>query len=98
VVVHDKAAKNIPRPAIRPYPSQYISHWTAKDGSSITFRPVRPEDEPKIVEFHKTLSDRSVYLRFFTPMLQRAAQRRRICHGTRPHMTLVAERDRQWGR
>lgn len=96
VVVHDKASAEIPRPAIRPYPSQYVSRWTAKEGSSITFRPIRPEDEPLIIEFHKTLSDRSVYLRYFTPMLlsERAAHRRlaRICHGDYDRdITLVAE-------
>jgi acetyltransferase len=31
----------------------------------VTIRPIRPEDEPLMVEFHKTLSDRSVYLRYF---------------------------------
>jgi acetyltransferase len=31
----------------------------------MTIRPIRPEDEPLMVEFHKTLSDRSVYLRYF---------------------------------
>jgi len=95
VVVHEKTDK-VQRLAIRPYPNQYVSHWTAKDGSSITFRPIRPEDEPAIVEFHKTLSDRSVYLRYLTPMLlsERAAHRRlsRICHGDYDReTTLVAE-------
>ncbi len=28
-------------------------------------RPIRPEDEPAMAKFHETLSDRSVYLRFF---------------------------------
>jgi acetyltransferase len=28
-------------------------------------RPIRPEDEPKMVKFHETLSERSVYLRYF---------------------------------
>ena len=96
VVLHGQAAGTGPRLAIRPYPSQYVSHWTAKDGTSITFRPIRPEDEPLIVEFHKTLSDRSVYLRFMKPMLlsERAAHRRlaRICHGDYDReITLVAE-------
>jgi acetyltransferase len=29
----------------------------------VTIRPIRPEDEPAMVRFHKTLSERSVYLR-----------------------------------
>jgi acetyltransferase len=55
----------LPRPAIRPYPSQYISRWKMEDGSEVTIRPIRPEDEPMMVAFHETLSDMSVYLRYF---------------------------------
>ena len=36
-----------------------------KNGTSVLLRPIRPEDEPLIVKFHQTLSDRSVYLRYF---------------------------------
>ena len=56
---------DLPRPAIRPYPTQYISRWRMKDGSDVTIRPIRPEDEPLMVEFHGTLSDSTVYLRYF---------------------------------
>jgi len=31
----------------------------------ILIRPIRPEDEPLMVRFHGTLSERSVYLRYF---------------------------------
>ena len=55
----------LPQPAIRPYPAQYISRWKRKDGSDVTIRPIRPEDEPLMVAFHETLSDSSVYLRYF---------------------------------
>ncbi len=55
----------LPRPAIRPYPSQYVSSWMMKNGASVLLRPIRPEDEPLMVKFHETLSDRSVYLRYF---------------------------------
>jgi acetyltransferase len=56
---------DLPRPAIRPYPIEYVSHWMMKDGSEVTIRPVRPEDEGLMVEFHKILSDGTVYLRYF---------------------------------
>jgi acetyltransferase len=36
-----------------------------KDGSEVTIRPVRPEDEGLMVEFHKILSDETVYRRYF---------------------------------
>jgi acetyltransferase len=70
IVLHDwdVADQNLPRTAIRPYPSAYVETWVARDGSSITIRPIRPEDEPKMVRFHETLSDRSVYLRYFHHM------------------------------
>src|SRR3954453_5485638 len=36
-----------------------------KAGGAVTIRPIRPEDEPCMVKFHETLSERSVYLRYF---------------------------------
>ena len=56
---------HLPKPAVRPYPSQYVSSWVMKNGTEVTLRPIRPEDEPLMVKFHETLSDRSVYLRYF---------------------------------
>jgi acetyltransferase len=53
---------------MRTYPSQYVSQWTMKDGTQITIRPIRPEDEPLMVKFHGTLSDRTVYLRYFSSL------------------------------
>jgi acetyltransferase len=55
----------LPRPAVRPYPARYVSPWVAKNGMQVVIRPIRPEDEPLMARFHETLSDRSVYLRFF---------------------------------
>jgi acetyltransferase len=67
VVLHDWSIpdRHLPRATIRPYPSTWIEKWTARDGSPITIRPIRPEDEPKMAQFHEHLSDRSVYLRYF---------------------------------
>jgi acetyltransferase len=74
---------SLPASAIRPYPAQYVSEWTLHDGRTVTIRPIRPEDEPLIVSFHQTLSERSVYLRYFhiMQMGQRVAHERlrRIC-------------------
>jgi acetyltransferase len=55
----------IQKPAIRPYPSQYAGKVVLKDGSVLDIRPIRPEDEPEFVRFHGTLSDESVYRRYF---------------------------------
>ena len=67
IVLHspDVSEDRLPRPAIRPYPSQYVSPWIMKNGAQVLIRPIRPEDEPAMAKFHETLSERSVYLRFF---------------------------------
>ncbi len=72
----DITPEELPRPAIRPYPLQYIQQATLKDGTPVTIRPIRPEDEPLMVRFHKTLSDQSVYFRYFHPI----ALRQRVRH------------------
>lgn len=70
--------ESLPRPAIRPYPLRYVSPWITKNGMKVTLRPIRPEDEPAMARFHETLSDRSVYLRFFhtTKLSSRVAHER----------------------
>jgi acetyltransferase len=67
IVLHNAKTpeSELPRPAIRPYPSRYVSSWKMKDGTQILIRPIRPEDEPAMIAFHETLSERSVYLRYF---------------------------------
>jgi len=67
IVLHASGVlrEQLPRLAIRPYPSQYVWDWRLKDGTLVTIRPIRPEDEPLMVQFHTTLSERSVYLRYF---------------------------------
>jgi len=97
IVLHDPAKeKDAPKPAIRPYPTQYVSKWTMKDGREVTIRPIRPEDEPVLAAFHRTLSDRTVYLRYFASLSlsARIAHERllRICFGDYGReMVLVAE-------
>jgi acetyltransferase len=60
-------AKEDPRniTANRAYPTQYVFAWETKTGLKISIRPIRPEDEPAMARFHESLSDRSVYLRYF---------------------------------
>ncbi|HUI43981.1 MAG TPA: bifunctional acetate--CoA ligase family protein/GNAT family N-acetyltransferase [Terriglobia bacterium] len=98
VLVHDSAISgdDLPRPSIRPYPSQYAAPWTLKDATAVMIRPIRPEDEPLMVEFHRALSDRSVYLRYLhtVSLDYRVAHERltRICFVDYDReMVLVAE-------
>ncbi|MBN1567328.1 MAG: bifunctional acetate--CoA ligase family protein/GNAT family N-acetyltransferase [Acidobacteria bacterium] len=85
IILHDRDVdpESLPRLAIRPYPAQYAAPWKMPDGTSVTIRPIRPEDEPLMVRFHSTLSDRSVYFRYFhaLQLTQRIAHDRltRIC-------------------
>ncbi len=100
IVLHgsEMTEEDLPKLAIRPYPSQYIQSWYTRDGSEILIRPISPEDEPLMIDFHGRLSDRSVYFRYFHML----ALSRRIAHDrlTRicfidydREMALVAERN-----
>jgi acetyltransferase len=66
IILHGPEVKtgDLPKLAIRPYPQRYVQPWTLKNGTPITIRPIRPEDEPLMVKFHETLSERSVYFRW----------------------------------
>jgi acetyltransferase len=85
IVLHGAAVEeaDLPRLAIRPYPQEYVSSWQLKDGTALTLRPIRPEDEPLMVKFHGALSEQTVLYRYFgLPKLeQRVAHERlrRIC-------------------
>ncbi|MEQ8958787.1 MAG: bifunctional acetate--CoA ligase family protein/GNAT family N-acetyltransferase [Coleofasciculus sp. C2-GNP5-27] len=70
IILHDLDVEEnqLPKPAICPYPRQYVTPWQLNDGTPVTIRPIRPEDEPLIVQFHQTLSEESVYLRYFSLM------------------------------
>ena len=98
VVLHDlKTPENkLPHPAIRPYPIQYATPWKLKNKAPLFIRPIKPEDEPLMVKFHETLSEESVYNRYFSALKlsQRVAHERmtRICFNDYDReIALVAE-------
>jgi acetyltransferase len=102
VILYDAAttAAELPRLAIRPYPMRHAKSHTFSDGVRLLIRPIRPEDEPLLVKFHATLSERSVYLRYFHWMnleLRTGHERlTRICFiDYDRQMALVAERDNE---
>ncbi|MFV2062903.1 MAG: GNAT family N-acetyltransferase [Chloroflexota bacterium] len=99
VILHapDVADANLPRPAIRPYPRRYVEAWTSDDGQELLIRPIRPEDESLVVDFHGRLSTESVYQRYFANLgyEQRVAHERlvRVCFTDYDReIALVAER------
>ena len=104
MILHDAGVDDtaLPRPVIRPYPTQYVEDWKLRDGSPVVIRPIRPEDEPMIRAFHYTLSEHSVYYRYFNAMNldQRIAHDRlaRICFiDYDREMALVVERTGEGG-
>lgn len=70
VILHPPgtAERDLPRLAIRPYPAEYVSELRLSKGAHVTLRPIRPEDEALIVDFHSTLSEESVRMRYFGPL------------------------------
>lgn len=85
VILHDPeiGIEDLPKPAIRPYPTQYVETWHLKDGTEVTIRPIRPEDEPAVIRFHKDLSQETVRQRYLKVLdyEERVAHERliRIC-------------------
>lgn len=72
IVLHDPTMpdEELPRSAIRPYPTQYVRpfelHGNDKiQGGTVEIRPIKPEDEPLMTEFTMGLSPDNLYLRYF---------------------------------
>lgn len=99
VILHDPEVTEdkLPKLAIRPYPVAYVTPWKLKDGSAVTIRPIRPEDEPLMVKFHESLTERSVQFRYMQNLnlSERIAHERlqRICFNDYDReIALVADR------
>ena len=54
-----------PHLVIMPYPTKWVTLWRTKDGTEVTLRPIRPEDEPMELEFIRGLSSETSRFRFF---------------------------------
>lgn len=93
IVLHDADMPDtdFPELAIRPYPLNYVVTTELKDGTPVVLRPIRPEDERLIIDFHRELSEDSVRQRYFEfmSMDERVAHERliRIC---------FTDYDREW--
>ena len=55
---------HLPRPAIRPYPAQYVFELRTRTGNELCVRPIRAEDEALVAAFHRRLSATTVYARY----------------------------------
>ena len=50
--------------ALRPYPEKYVKQITLTDGTAVTLRPIRPEDEPLWLAMLGSCSKETIYSRF----------------------------------
>ena len=56
------------RLAIRPYPKEWERTWASPDGTAMTVRPIRPEDEEILKRFLAKIDSEDLRLRFFLPV------------------------------
>jgi len=72
VIVDEELLENPAAPyshlAIRPVPRQYTKTAQLDDGTSVTLRPIQPEDEPLWHVLLRSCSPESIYSRFFAPV------------------------------
>jgi acetyltransferase len=53
---------------ISPYPNEFENKVFREDFGELLIRPIRPEDAPLLLSLYESLSPRSIYMRFFTPL------------------------------
>lgn len=68
-VVGDRSAVEDPRRpyahlSLRPYPEEFVKRMRMQDGTAITLRPIKPEDEPLWLALLASCSRESIYSRF----------------------------------
>lgn len=68
-IVGDRRAAEDPRRpyahlSLRPYPEEFVRRTTMRDGTAITLRPIKPEDEPLWLALLSSCSRESIYSRF----------------------------------
>jgi acetyl coenzyme A synthetase (ADP forming)-like protein len=75
------------------YPVAWESDVVLSDGGTVRVRPIRPDDEARLLGLYERLSDESLYLRFFSPVpAPTAAHLERLTTvDYDQHMALVAQ-------
>ncbi len=53
---------------ISPYPNEHENKVFREGFGELLIRPIRPEDAPLLLSLYESLSPRSIYMRFFTPL------------------------------
>ncbi len=77
------------------YPRELERAVVLRDGSYLRIRPIRPDDEPRLVDLYGRLSEHTAYQRFFTLMRRLPPSWFRFFANVdyRNRLALVAERD-----
>jgi len=73
--------------SVSPYPASWEVVRQTGDGRSVEIRPIVPNDAPALSAFHATLSDSTIYLRYFAPHPN-------LSPGDLDHLTRVDYHDR----
>src|SRR5262249_25414373 len=83
------------RLVIAPYPAHLATEARLRDGTALRMRPVRPEDEPLLLDLAAHMSPEDLRLRFFTPVhgLTHAVAARLSQLDYDREMALLAEHD-----
>lgn len=74
-------ADNAPASVARPQLAELPTSLRLKDGTAVTIRLIVREDEGRMVKFHVPLSDRTVWMRYFSSMsFSRRTAHERLAH------------------
>lgn len=67
ILLHGPEIKDdhLPGLVIRPYPTEYVVEVSLKEGIPCILRPIRPEDESMVINFHRQLSEQTIRSRYF---------------------------------
>ena len=52
---------------VQPAPAHWEADVAVRDGRTVRIRPIAPDDGERLARFHRSLSDETVYFRFFAP-------------------------------
>lgn len=77
------------------YPRELVRAVTLEDGTFVRIRPIRPDDEPRLVDLYSRLSRHTAYQRFFTVMRRLPPDWYHVFANVdyRRRLALVAERE-----
>ncbi len=68
VIVRRSSAPSPLHLVISPYPNEFENKMFREGVGELLIRPIRPEDASLLLSLYESLSPRSIYMRFFTPL------------------------------